>query len=277
MEYKLLALDLDGTLLNGDEKISERNLTTLERASRKGIKIIVNTGRSYSSTKDYMDIINIKDPVITYNGAVIYNGNHILRKITLRDYVIEDLIKILKDMEFAPILYLPDNRRYYENLGKYTEDFLKFSRGFEQELVQVRDIEKKAWKNVIRISVLAGKRDILPLHSQLRNKFGSSIKTIDTYFADWNFWIFEILDGECSKSKGLDFLCNIYGIGKEEVIAIGDNNNDLDMISWAGLGVAMKNSLPSLLKEADYITEKDNNEDGVSEVIEKFILTDKIL
>ena len=64
----------------------------------------------------------------------------------------------------------------------------------------------------------------------------------------------------------------MYGIDSSEVIAVGDNNNDLDMIRWAGLGAVMKNGLAGVLREADYITEKSNNENGVSEVIETFIL-----
>ena len=64
----------------------------------------------------------------------------------------------------------------------------------------------------------------------------------------------------------------MYGISQREVVAVGDNNNDLDMISWAGLGIAMKNGLDAALREADYVTQKTNNEDGVAEVIEKFIL-----
>ena len=131
---------------------------------------------------------------------------------------------------------------------------------------------EKKWNDVIRLSVITGKYDVTLLHATLKNRFGYEIKTIDTYFPGWNFWIFEILDKTCSKSTGLEFLCALYGIARDEVIAVGDNNNDLDMISWAGLGVAMKNGLDATLREADYVTEKSNNEDGVAEVIKKFIL-----
>jgi hydroxymethylpyrimidine pyrophosphatase-like HAD family hydrolase len=110
------------------------------------------------------------------------------------------------------------------------------------------------------------------LHSAIRQKYGGKVKTVDTYFPRWDFYLFEVLDRCCSKSTALSFVCNRYGIERSEVITVGDNNNDLDMIRWAGLGVVMKNGLASVVCEADYVTEKSNNENGVSEVIEKFIL-----
>jgi hydroxymethylpyrimidine pyrophosphatase-like HAD family hydrolase len=101
---------------------------------------------------------------------------------------------------------------------------------------------------------------------------GARVRTVDTFFPDWNFWIFEVLDAACSKSNALAFLCAVFGIGREEVIAIGDNDNDIDMLSWAGFGVAMQNALQPVKKAAAYVTEKSNDDDGVAEVIERFIL-----
>jgi Cof subfamily protein (haloacid dehalogenase superfamily) len=272
MQYKLIALDLDGTLLNDAGKIDGTNITAIKKAGGTGVKTIITTGRSYASAKKYIRLIDAQAPSITYNGAVIQKDNKILRKITLKGGVIQEILKLLNDMDYAPIIYLADNHKYYETFGKYTDDFLDFSKDFERELIRVDNIFEKKWEGVIRLSIITGEPDIPLLHSALKNRFMSEIKTIDTFFADWNFWVFEILDSRCSKSKGLNHLCGMYNIQREEVIAVGDNNNDLDMITWAGLGVAMKNGLNNVLREADYVTEKSNNENGVAEVIEKFIL-----
>lgn len=271
MEYKLLALDLDGTLLNDKEGISKKNLSMIEKASRAGTKIVLTTGRSYPAARPYIRMVNVPEPAITYNGAVIQNGEKILRKITIENRIIQGLLKILKDMDYSPIIYLTDNNRYFETLGRYKNEFLQFSRRFAQYLIKVDNISERNWENVIRITVIAGEHDVPLLHSVLKKNYGFEIKTIDTYFAEWNFWLFEILNKESSKSKGLDYLCGTLNVNREEVIAVGDNNNDLDMISWAGLGIAMKNGLTAILREADYVTENSNNDDGVAEVIEKFI------
>ena len=121
MDYKLLALDLDGTLLNDEELISDSNIDWVRKASKKGVRIIVATGRSYNSAKRYIQIINIPDPVIVFNGAVIRKGEEILRKITLKNEMIQELVKFLKDMEYCPIVYTAEGDKYYETLEREEE------------------------------------------------------------------------------------------------------------------------------------------------------------
>jgi Cof subfamily protein (haloacid dehalogenase superfamily) len=272
MNYRLLAVDLDGTLLSDQETISDKNLNSLKKADKKGVQVVITTGRSYNSAHRYIHALGMAHPTITYNGAVITKETEVMKRVALNNRIIGDLIKLLKDMSYPPIIYLPDNKKYYETFGRYSEDFLSFSKGFENDLVKVDNLAARTWEDVIRISVVTGKHDVTLLHAELKHRFGRDIRTVDTYFPAWNFWLFEILHTQCSKSKGLEYLCEEYGISQQEVIAVGDNNNDIDMINWAGLGCAMKNGLDAVIMEADYVTEKTNNEDGVAEVIERFIL-----
>ncbi len=272
MKYKLLALDLDGTLLNDNGEISSENLSSIEKAGTTGTKVIITTGRSYPSAKKFIYQVNSPDPAITYTGAVIQSHEKIIRRVTIDNELIGSLLKTLKDAGYSPIIYLTDDNKYFETLGQFKDGFLQFSAGTESNLIKINNLNERSWEVVIRISVAAGEADIPILHSAIRKKYGRAIKTVDTYFPCWNFYLFEILDKSCSKSMALDFICSMYGIDSSEVITVGDNNNDLDMIRWAGLGAVMKNGLADVLSEADYITEKNNNENGVSEVIEKFLL-----
>jgi len=272
MNYRLLALDLDGTLLNDQEVISKKNLEALKKVRKKGIQVVITTGRSYSSAQRYIAAVGKENPTITYNGAVITKDTEVLKRVTLNNHIIDELIKLLKDMSYAPIIYLSDNKKYFETFGRYAEDFTSFSRGFETELVKVDNLTARVWEDVIRISVVTGKHDVTLLHTELKHRYGCDIRTVDTYFPAWNFWLFEILHTHCSKSKGLEYLCSRYEISQQDVIAVGDNNNDLDMIAWSGLGCAMRNGLDAVIMEADYVTEKTNNEDGVAEVVERFLL-----
>ncbi len=176
-------------------------------------------------------------------------------------------------MEQAPVVYTLDEKRYYENLGAKTKTFFEFSKGIQRETIHLDNLLEQEWKKVIRISVITDEDTLKLLDQEFSKKFGQSVKTVQTFFPDWDFWIFEILDHKCSKANGLNFICSRYGIEQNEVIAIGDNRNDIEMITWAGLGVAMKNSLPDVTKWADYITEKSNNENGVAEVIERYIFS----
>jgi len=273
MQYKLLALDLDGTLLDDEENISDNNIYWIQKAAEKGVRIIVTTGRSYNSAKQYLEKINVPHPTIAFNGAVIRDGSEILQKITLKDGLLQELFRFLRDMEYSPMVYTADGYKYYETFGRYTEDFLSFSKNFESELKKIAHLSQRKWDNVMRLSVVTGEHDVPLLHAELKKRFGNRIRTIDTFFRGWKFWIFEILDKNCSKANGIHYLCTRFGIAQKEVIAVGDNHNDLDMITWAGLGIAMRNGLEAVLREADYVTEHTNNEDGVAEVIQKFLFS----
>ena len=113
------------------------------------------------------------------------------------------------------------------------------------------------------------------LQRELEKRLGSSVATAQTFFPTWNFWIFEILNPLCSKPIALQFLCDRYGFHADDVIAVGDNRNDIGMLQWAGLGVAMCNSLSDVREHADYVSRHDNDAHGVAEIIDSFILSKK--
>jgi len=272
-QYKLLALDLDGTLLDSDEEIGDETLLSLYRAKEKGVRIIITTGRSTPSARRFIDQVGIPDPCITYNGAIIRNAHRVFRSITLDEESVRETVLLLKQKGYTPVLYSADDMRYLETIEKHRDGFYSLSKGIEYRIVHVKDFMQKRWREIIRISVFADEGDIPHLNSVLEGHMGSGIRTTETYFPDLNFWIYEILDSRCSKSNALQYLCAEFGIEPEEVIAVGDNRNDLDMIEWAGLGVAMRNSLPEVASRADYVTSKNNDEGGVSEVINSFILS----
>jgi Cof subfamily protein (haloacid dehalogenase superfamily) len=272
MKWKMLALDLDGTTLNSQEEISPTNLTAIGRASRAGVKIIVTTGRSYSSALRFIRQLDTGDPSITYNGALIRNGRSILRHLTMADGAVRDTLALLKELGQSPVVYTADEKRYLDDPEKLIRGFFEFSKGSEIENHRVDDLLVQEWNQVIRISVFTDETSARMLDDLLIEKLGGSIKTAQTYFPEWDFWILEVLNPGCSKTNALQFLCDRYGFYSSEVVAVGDNRNDIDMFSWAGLGVAMKNSRPDVAQHADRVTVRDNNNAGVAEVIEEFIL-----
>ncbi len=272
-QYKLLALDLDGTLLNSDEEISDRNLRSLHQASANGVKVVITTGRSTPSAVRFIECVDIPDPHITYNGAIIRNTHRVFRSITLDEESVREIVLLLKKAGYTPVLYSADDMRYLEHIEKHRDGFYSLSKGIENRIVEVSDFMEQRRGEIIRISVFCDEGDIARLNSTLEGLGNRSIRTTETFFPDLNFWIYEILDNRCSKSNALEYLCTEFGIERKNVIAVGDNRNDLDMIEWAGLGIAMRNSLPDVMTRADYITVKDNDEDGVSEVINRFILS----
>jgi Cof subfamily protein (haloacid dehalogenase superfamily) len=272
MNYRLFACDLDGTLLDDEKRISTVNIESIRKARKHGVHVVITTGRSYTKAKQYIIETGGKDPAIVFTGAVIYQDGRIIRARTLNREIVSDIIRLFNELDYPPIVYPTDNKKYYESFGRYQEEYLRFSSGFDGSLVQVDDLEGRIWEEVIRISVIGNEYDMSLLHREIKHRFGSSVTAVDTFFKEAGISIFEVLDVESSKSKALEFLCDRLDIGKEEVIACGDNNNDIDMLRWAGLGVCMKNGMEDAIRVADYVTSRGNNEDGVTEVLEKFVL-----
>lgn len=273
MKWKLLALDLDGTTLNSNEEISDRNLSAIQDASQAGVRIIITTGRSYASASPFITLLNTGDPSITYNGALIRNGNSVLRSLSLREETIYRTLTILKELRQTPIVYSIDEKRHIDNPDGLIENFFQFSKGSGIENVTVDNLLHQRWQQVIRISVFSDQATTEMLENELNKRLGSSIITAQTFFPHWNFWIFEVLNPLCSKPVALQFLCDRYGFHADEVVAVGDNRNDIRMLQWAGLGIAMRNSLPDVAQHADYVSEYDNDEHGVAEIIKRYILS----
>ena len=273
MNCKMLALDLDGTTLNNDEEISERNRDAIMQASRTGVRVIVTTGRSYTSATPYIRLLNTGDPSITYNGALIKQGKKTLRTLSLAQDTIYRCLHILKKLGQTPVVYSIDEKRHIDNPEGLTDNFYQFSKGSGIQNVNVDNLLDQQWQQVIRISVFSDKATTEMLDKELQMRLGDSIATAQTFFPHWDFWIFEILNPLCTKPEALQFLCDMYGFHAGEVIAVGDNRNDIGMLRWAGMGIAMRNGLPDVSAHADYVSCYDNDEHGVAEIIERFILS----
>jgi Cof subfamily protein (haloacid dehalogenase superfamily) len=273
MKWKMLALDLDGTTLNRNEEISERNRSAIQHAARAGIHIVVATGRSHTSAEPYIKQLNTGDPSITYNGALIRQHDTVLRTLSLDQATVYQCLRMLKELGQTPIVYSIDEKRYIDNPGGLSENFHSFSKGSGIQNVTVDNLLEQQWRQVIRVSVFSDQATAEMLDYELKKQLGDSVETAQTFFPQWEFWIFEILNPLCSKPVALQFLCDRYGFCADEVIAVGDNRNDIGMLQWAGLGIAMRNSLPDVVKHADYVSRYDNEEHGVADIIDRFILS----
>jgi len=271
-KYRLIALDLDGTLLNSEEEISENNIEYLRRAIDADVRVVLTTGRSTLAARRYIDAVRSPDPTITYNGGVIGNGRGVLRVALVQPVLVPEILETVEKAGYEPVVYTLDDRRYYAGGGRHTDDFIQFTKPFERETIRVDDLREGVYEDVVRISVFTDEPDLDILDRAVLGEFGNKIRTTHTFFPDWGFWIYEIMDTACSKSNALDYVCGLHDIKPEEAIAMGDNRNDLDMLEWAGLGVAMKNGLPDVQRVADHVTGRTNDEDGVAEIIEEYIL-----
>lgn len=264
MKYRLIATDMDGTLLLPDNTISQPTMQAIEKARQKGVVFTLSTGRPVQGVKKYIDQLGLDCPVITYNGAVVVHSRT-GQILFSQDMDREDarLVYNLALEKGVMFILWSKNRLYVSEMSEKTE-FYEQIVSTKAELLTDFDslledgITKFLWYD--EPEILDGYINQLK-HCPLK----------DTTFIKSRAYFMEFFSAQTSKAVAMEKLGEYYGISRQEMIAIGDQTNDLSMIEYAGLGVAMGNAVDSVKKAADHIT-ATNTEDGVAQVIEKFVL-----
>lgn len=268
MSIKLVAIDIDGTLLDSNRKISPKVKETLQRANESGIYIVLCTGRPLPGVKEQLAELELYGPndyVITYNGSLVQatKSNEIISQYTLS---YDDFLEIELAARKAGVhLHTIDDRAIYtanRDIGKYTvhEAFL-----VDMPLKYRAVDEMTPDMSIIKMMMIDEPdvldRAIAQLPQSFTEKF-TTVKSTEFYY--------EILNKEASKGHALAKLAEHLGVSQEETMAIGDNENDLSMIEYAGVGVAMGNATESVKRAADVLT-TSNDEDGVAEALLKYM------
>ena len=267
--YKLIAIDLDGTLLKDDKTITNVNKKTLRKAREVGVKVVLTSGRPIQGIEKYLDELGLTgkdDYVIGINGAVICKSS---------DSSVVDTNAVLTGKDIKYIYNKIKNLDTYVHAFTSKEDLVniesKFSDAEEKRInLKVRRVdfldEVQDEDEILKL-VLEEEKEILDeitpqIPKELFEKY-TVIRSLD--------FMIEFMNMNCNKATGLEKLAQHLGINREEIMAIGDADNDKEMLEYAGLGVAMGNAKDEIKQLADFVT-KSNEEDGVAYVIDKFIL-----
>jgi len=273
MDYKLICIDMDGTLLNDEKIISENNIKAIRLASGKGVRIAVCTGRIFTSADHFSELLGVKSPVIASNGAYIRekDRDEVVYKGTLGVEKCKKLLSVFRQFNLYPHFYTSDIV-FTEKLIHSSIFYQEVNKTLPKDK-QVKIVLVKDWNEIFEIyeseifKGIAVDEDLEKLQSAkntLRNM--EDFEVVSSRFDN-----FEVMNKGVSKGNAVKVLANYYGINSEQVICIGDSENDLSMIKFAGLGVAMGNGSQVVKEAAQYITDS-NNCDGVAKVIEKFVL-----
>ncbi|MEK8126309.1 Cof-type HAD-IIB family hydrolase [Paenibacillus filicis] len=264
MNYRLIALDVDGTLLDDHHQLSEKTIQTLREVHQAGLRIVLCTGRGPGSAIPVLEELGFEGVLITHNGAstVQSPGPEVLHTIGFPMRELEQLVLYCREnhihFDVNTSLELFIEKADDEVLGMY-ERFLITPKRVEDVLVMDGTVKLTMFgtgEQLDRMQQVIGTELILPdtLHS-----IRSGVEFID------------VISLASSKGNALKQLASSWGIKPDEIIAIGNYYNDLDMIRFAGLGIAMDNS-PDDVKEAADETTLSNNEDGVHEALLKHVL-----
>ncbi|GAA0746006.1 Cof-type HAD-IIB family hydrolase [Clostridium oceanicum] len=272
--YKLIAIDMDGTLLNDDKIITDKNLRMIENAKNKGVKVVICSGRIPGGLKFYEKTISKGQPMICANGAIILNDKKdIIFSDSLKKDTFGKIVDTLRKDKDTYYHFYDDNIMCTEKMefsaNKIYEFNNKIDRQYRMEIRVVPDSKEYIKRKVGLISKLVvvdeDREYLKKLRKNIQDKFEVSITKS-------NINNIEITSKGINKGIGLKKLANYYNIPIDQCIAIGNDENDISMIKEAGIGVVMKNARDSIKTFGNYITKNDNNNDGIAEVIEKFVL-----
>lgn len=266
--YKLVAIDMDGTLLNSEKKVSQRNRQAIKKAVEKGALVVISTGRGFTGIESYLDDLGLNKEgqyALTMNGGAAYNcfTKEPLTQIGLKGDDLHRVYELSKELGVKIQAYTLD-----ECLAQEENEYTEFEREHVGTKVNIIDFCKDIKKDddIMKVLLLE-EENILDERIKLIPK-----EIIEEYNVVKSLpMCLEILNKSCNKGIGLKEMSEKLGISSDEIIAIGDEGNDYEMIEFAGLGIAMGNANPKIKEIANYVTDSNDN-DGVAKAIEKFIL-----
>ncbi|MBP2622923.1 Cof-type HAD-IIB family hydrolase [Streptococcus oricebi] len=268
-EIKLIALDLDGTLLTHDKKISERNLAALKAAHAQGVKIVLTTGRPLKAMEFFLKEIGIADQeneyTITFNGGLVQrNTGEVLDKIVFSYEDVAAIHEVTQAMDL-PLDAIHEGH-VYQIQSNQPSLYSTFNPALNFIPLDFENLDQKLSYNkcITACPAAAIDRALPEIPQALKERYGV-FKSRDQ--------ILEWCPKEAHKANGLAKLIAHLGLETSQVMAMGDEANDLSMIAWAGLGVAMKNAVPAVKEAAEVVTPLTNDEDGVAWAIEKYVLS----
>ncbi len=263
--YRLLVLDLDGTLTNSQKEISKKNLDALIHLQQKGVRLVLASGRPTYGIAPLANQLEMKKYggcILSYNGGEIidWSTGEMLYKNLLPDEVLPDLYKTATHHKQAILTY--DNEYI---LTEHPEDEYVLKEAFlnKMKIRKVDNFLKAAPLPIPKCLIVGHPEQLMKTEAELSLKLQQQISVYrsEPYFL-------ELVPLGIDKARSLAVLLEKLGMTREEMVAIGDGYNDLSMIEFAGMGVAMANAQEPVKKVADYIT-LSNDEDGVAAAIEK--------
>ena len=286
MAISLLALDLDGTLLDSRGHISERNRIAIDNAREQGVRVALVTGRRFRDSRPVALDLGLDIPLISHNGALTKHAAT-LQTVSVLPLPLAAAREALRVGRAAGAdALLSDD---HEGLGVLVYDHIRGENSAAHKYIswarrihgdeeganavqQVASLEDYLDDDPIHLSFSGACEEMDQLEETLKSELGSTVKLLSTKYLEQDFTLLDIVNPAASKGAGVAAAAAELAATREEIMAIGDNYNDLEMLLFAGVGVVMANAPLTLREIAGLHPTASNREDGVALAIEQFIL-----
>lgn len=277
MKLKAIVMDIDGTLLNEEKLISTRTKDKLIEAQKKGIKVVLASGRPTQGMlplAEELEMNKYEGFLVSYNGSQVYDvkTKEILFNQAIPTDLANRILNHLSKFEVVPMVdqddYMIVNNAFFDIKSEVPSGYMNIVhyevRGGNFKVYEVDDFSKGIKKPVNKILV-AGNPDYLQKHHEAMR---APFKDLITAAFSAPFY-FEYTDQGIDKARALDEVFPKMGISPENIISFGDGQNDRSIIEYAGIGVAMRNAVPEILELADEVTHS-NSEDGIANFLDQY-------
>ena len=284
---KLLALDLDGTTLNSSGQLPDANRNAIRAAEEKGVLVTIATGRRFRDAKPIGVDLGLNAPLITHNGALL---KYAISEETVSCSLLStetslEIVRVGKDYGGDALVSTDPHGHGTLLYDRVSEDnvplrkYLRWSENLHggepgrEGVEHVPNLEAILHEHEIVHISFSGSCDAMSaMLSVLGSELGNSVTILPTIYPRLDFTLIDILPADASKGHGVAKLAELNNLLPENVMAIGDNFNDLEMLEYAGTAVVMGNADPKLLERQEFYTTLSNDESGVAAAIQRFIL-----
>ncbi|MBA2736870.1 MAG: HAD family phosphatase [Pyrinomonadaceae bacterium] len=283
---KLLALDLDGTLLDSKGKIPEANKIAIRKAEEKGVLVTIATGRRFRDALPVGLELELNAPLITHNGALLKYAQNLetVAASVISTETVREILRVGREFGGDALLSGDPHGKgilFYDTVSAANiplQKYIAWSKTLhgdeaEEAVRHVENLEDVLDETeTVHVSFSGKCAPMVEMEIILANELKNTATILTTRYPRLDFTLIDILPPDASKGIGVEKLTLIENLKRENVMVIGDNYNDLEMLEYAGTPVVMGNADPNLLERAEFHTTLSNDENGVALAIERFIL-----
>lgn len=276
MAYRLLALDVDGTLLDPEGVLRPAVAQAVAAAQARGLRVTLCTGRRFRTALPIAQTLHLQEPLVVHNGALLKDpvSGTTLQQCYMPPEIYHQGLALLRQLS-APMVYIDAFHQQVDILTGMLEEAHPYQREYlekNRDHCHIgMDIDMPPVHGVVMMSIMADAPSLHTLRVTAMAAFGKRARLNILANKSYQGSILEILHPHVSKWYTLQQFAQQEGIAPEEIIAVGDDHNDVEMLRHAGLGIAMGNAVDAAQEAADYVT-GSNAEDGLAQAIDRFVL-----
>ncbi|MDQ0337863.1 Cof subfamily protein (haloacid dehalogenase superfamily) [Caldalkalibacillus uzonensis] len=261
----LIAVDLDGTLLTDKKDISPKTKQALQQATSQGHYVVISTGRPFRSSKNYYDQLNLNTPIVNFNGALVHHPQKPewgFFHTPLDLDVAQNVVSTAEKFRVKNIMIEVMDEVYLKKHDKL------IMQTFFDPPVNVNTMPQVIHTKPTSVLIHPYEHHVDRLRQYL-SEYHAEVVDHRKWAAPWH--VIEVIKAGINKAVGLEKVCRSLNIPRENIIAFGDEDNDVEMLQFAGCGVAMGNAIKPLKEVADWVT-LDNEQDGIAHFLAKHVL-----